>query len=126
MVTGLIQASLVDSQQHWAVDNWDTAVYSYKANHPTAKVINATCGAFLQHVVESNKSGHQLYCDAATAAAASKIRSELIPVIGSIDIIVAGPPCQVLLMLLFSCTHAQRMPCLLSCTNVEFSCSNAS
>ena len=99
LATGLIQADIVTPATLWAVDSWRVAGDSLNVNYKEAKVVRATCGAFLRRYVEFNTPDQDhcesLICDRQTAEAAEKIPQHLIPKMDEIDMVVAGPNCQV-------------------------------
>lgn len=85
----------MNPDKHWAVDSWDKATRSYTSNFPAAKVIAADCGEFLLRAAEDTSADIVLQCEPDTAEAAAQLQKELIPSMGSVDLIIAGPPCQV-------------------------------
>lgn len=81
--------------RHWALNSWDRALQAYGNNYPKTKLIHADAGSFLQRAVEGQESKYGILCSPEAAQEAGAIRRNLMPKLGEVDLIIAGPPCQV-------------------------------
>ncbi|KPM08488.1 DNA (cytosine-5)-methyltransferase-like protein 1 [Sarcoptes scabiei] len=67
------------AKKHFAIENDRTAAQSFKTNYPKSIVLNADANLILNLLVEKNRD---------------PFLSRNIPVLGSVDLIIGGPPCQ--------------------------------